>query len=1087
MQLFNDKKERIGILTGYRNRKITHTLSTDDRELYFEYPRNGTLSGFIKNEYYIRTKTDEYVIRQKEIGEEWNAYTAQVNVEELESKVFPYGVATKEQTVKDCLNYAFEGTEWKVGICSITKKRTINIEEKTTAWNVLKQAISTYRIEIAIDSLNKVINIYERRGEDKGSYFIEGLNLKKIKLKEDTYEFYTRIIPLGKDNISIKWLTGKEYIENYQYSSKIKTLVWKDERYTNTTSLLEDGTAKLEEISKPYSAYTAEILDLAKSNPVYKNILDYKIGDTVWLVSKKAGEREKQRIVKTVEYPESPKRNTAELSNARKSFVEIQKEASEAIKGEAIEISNSKLQAVLEDYSTTTEVYSYITAAADEVKLGVTETLKNYSTTAEMRAAINVKADEITLGVSKTYSTIQETDAKVLGAKNDAITEADLSTNEKLKNYSTTAEMKAAINVKADEITLGVSETYSTVQETETKINNAKGEAITQAGTDTDTKLTKYSTTAEVKAAINVKADEITLGISKTYSTIQETETKISNAKGEAITQAGTDTDEKLKKYYTNKQTDAAIEIKAEGIYQKVNEVYESNCHDYCVNGDFSKDWENWYRQNETNAILEDYQGRKAAKITGVYYIRQTFTKLKVGNYRVKVKAATAASSAKMRISFAGTGTTVTDIVQDYRTFTCDVSVTSEGTKYLYIYSYTTGTQIYVTDIELLGESTVYSNAQFAILSDSISQEVERAQDSEETLSAAIKVNADNITLGVKKGNVSSQISVESGTVGIRSNRMTIVSDNFSVYGSGSVTATGTMTTTSGSYKNVMTSGGIKFYYESTLTGQMNGDARAVGGGGTGKVLDIEGNQKGTILSVGTTYYYALNNGLNPNSHSQRHYIGGTQYFGDTSYMDQIRWNANTSCYMNYGTLSGEGGAYSYSSFYAEGQMGCGGTKYRVVNTKNYGTVGMNAVESCAALFIDNGSCIIGEDGKGYVYLDPKYMETINEAYQYEVSATRTSNKKMEWIQKEADHFIAHGEPGATFDWIILGRQTGYQNDYIESVDIQKEEKIEYDESVFYEDDIPAMESYAMMQEYEDKIDEMATYYLEEYEREIEG
>lgn len=170
---------------------------------------------------------------------------------------------------------------------------------------------------------------------------MEGLNLRKISLKSDTYDFYTRIYPIGKGRHQRRnGLTGKDYIDNFQYSSKIKAYVWKDERYTNTTSLIEDATAKIEEMSRPYKAYTAEVVDLAKASEKYKDILSYGIGDTVTLVSKKTRTKEKQRIVKITEYPETPEKNTVEISNARKTFAEIQKEETAAATEEATSISN---------------------------------------------------------------------------------------------------------------------------------------------------------------------------------------------------------------------------------------------------------------------------------------------------------------------------------------------------------------------------------------------------------------------------------------------------------------------------------------------------------------------------------------------------------------------------------------------------------------------------------------------------------------------------------------------------------------------------------------------------------------------------
>lgn len=484
MQIFNDKKQRVGILKGFKDRKIVKTLNSGDRELSFKYPSDGEKVDQLKEEYYIRTKDDEYVIRKKKTGVQFNEYTAQLNVEELEGAVFPYGFESKEQTIRACLEFAFEGTGWKIGVCQITKKRTINKDEETNAWDVLQDCLSTYRVECKIRSLEKTIDIYEQIGEDRGRYFIEGLNLKKLTVTSDTYDFYTRLIPLGKDGIGIEWL-GKPYLENYQYSSKIKTYVWSDERYTNTTSLIEDGIAKLEEMSKPYVAYKADVIDLARQSKKYSSVFDFDIGDTVWMISKSTKTKEKQRIVKLTEYPESPQSNTVELSNATKTFAEVQQEATDQAKSEAIKIANSSAKKVLEDgYYTKTEVETHITASKEEIELGVSKTyetktivdqkiksvndltdekLTEYSTTEQMQAAINLKADAIDLSVSKTYET-KTTVAEKIKSANDL-------TDEKLKEYSTTEEMNAAIKVQADSITTEVNK----------KVNNSEfGTKITQ-------------------------------------------------------------------------------------------------------------------------------------------------------------------------------------------------------------------------------------------------------------------------------------------------------------------------------------------------------------------------------------------------------------------------------------------------------------------------------------------------------------------------------------------------------------------------------------------------------------------------------
>ena len=55
MQIFNDKKKRIGTLSGFKDREITTTLDSGDKELSFSYPAAGALVDLLKEEYYIYT------------------------------------------------------------------------------------------------------------------------------------------------------------------------------------------------------------------------------------------------------------------------------------------------------------------------------------------------------------------------------------------------------------------------------------------------------------------------------------------------------------------------------------------------------------------------------------------------------------------------------------------------------------------------------------------------------------------------------------------------------------------------------------------------------------------------------------------------------------------------------------------------------------------------------------------------------------------------------------------------------------------------------------------------------------------------
>lgn len=303
-------------LKQYKDYCIESELSTGDKTLSFLYPLN--LAKEIKEEGYIRNKTDEFVIKEVSAQGKWKAIKAKLNVEDLEGKVFE-AFDTTNETITDCINLALAGTGWIVGTCDVTKRRTVR-KTNSSSWAIIQEAKKVYRCELEFDTLNKKINIYEKRGSDKGVYFLDSLNLKDLNIQSDSYDFYTRIIAKGKDDLKVT-------LENFQYSKKIKTYIWKDERYTDIESLTEDAEAKLDELSKPYRAYSATVIDLANiSKEDYKDILSYSLGDVITLVSKENGIKEKQRIVKMVEYPDEPNRNTCEIANTTLSFEDVQKE-----------------------------------------------------------------------------------------------------------------------------------------------------------------------------------------------------------------------------------------------------------------------------------------------------------------------------------------------------------------------------------------------------------------------------------------------------------------------------------------------------------------------------------------------------------------------------------------------------------------------------------------------------------------------------------------------------------------------------------------------------------------------------------------
>lgn len=301
LALYDNNHNLIDILVRYSELSIESVLSTPDKILSFCYPKN--LAEIIDYEGYIQTDTDEFVVKNKRDNDDNVSIQAYLNIEGLEGNVFET-FNNGAITLHNCLSLALDGSGWSIGSCPETIKRTMELTDVTNAWEIIKKCITTYGVEFKLDSLNKIVNAYTKLGTDKGIYFTDQLNLIKLDTEGNSDDFYTGIKAFGKD-ISVT-------LENHQYSNKKKYYIWKDERYTDLSSLTEDAKAKLDEMSKPSITYRCTVADLSKINSYY-NFLSYELGDAVTLIDNVGGKKIKARIVRMTEYPNNPTNNTVDI------------------------------------------------------------------------------------------------------------------------------------------------------------------------------------------------------------------------------------------------------------------------------------------------------------------------------------------------------------------------------------------------------------------------------------------------------------------------------------------------------------------------------------------------------------------------------------------------------------------------------------------------------------------------------------------------------------------------------------------------------------------------------------------------------
>ena len=286
----------------------------------------------------------------------------------------------------------------------------------------------------------------------------------------------------------------------------------------------------------------------------------------------------------------------------------------------------------------------------------------------------------------------------------------------------------------------------------------------------------KKSVESHISEAVNTvernyknDIDGLKSDFKKTYTTFQYVDETAGNLANEAESNANSYTEEKLKKYVTTVEMGTSINQTAESVKTYAKKAVNELKHNYVENGTFeSGNLDGWDLSDSNNikAINDEYVGNVASITRGTsdIYMRQSW-KLKAGTYTVRFKAGAnlrSISKARIRVSLGGTsyytkaGELDDEVFKQYET---EITISAAGTKYLYVYNYVDNTTVYIKDVEVLGKYEDHAEAQFTVANGAIEAEVKRAEGIEDELRSAIKVNANNITSKVEKGDMGSYVT----------------------------------------------------------------------------------------------------------------------------------------------------------------------------------------------------------------------------------------------------------------------------------------------------------------------------------------
>lgn len=310
--------------TGYPildDKYYVRLLASGLDEIIFNVSIRDPVYKYLVEEARIRDRDGNYyLVKQIDAGSESAKIVAQIDIDAFKSAMFQKytnGSATVYSTVLQVLPSGWSIIDY----AAKSFKRTIPTSDTTsdynvTAWDVLQACCTTYSVRFRFDNVKKIVYIIDPDTYiNIGAFATRDLNLKELNFKGKSTGFITRLYAEGADGLTFASInSGKAYVDNNEYSNKVISYYWKDERYTDAQSLLDDATEKLAELAKPTRSYDCDVLDLANTNPEKYGFEDFSLFNVITLIDDAQERRLDYQIVEKWEYPYYPVNNKVVLS-----------------------------------------------------------------------------------------------------------------------------------------------------------------------------------------------------------------------------------------------------------------------------------------------------------------------------------------------------------------------------------------------------------------------------------------------------------------------------------------------------------------------------------------------------------------------------------------------------------------------------------------------------------------------------------------------------------------------------------------------------------------------------------------------------
>lgn len=248
---------------------ITHMQDGMDT-LAFDLPLDDPAAAYCEEEAVIEYG-NRYRVTDRDEHSDPAQITCLVDLRDWDGRYWA-AYSTASHTLRDHLQ-AIIPSGWQIdmGNYTATNSRVVSGDdnkayEDMTGRTMLEKLSDAFDVNFSFDARRRIVTVVDPSKYAVSKAFLtDELNLRSIGMTGNSKDLVTRLYCYGKDGMTFADINGgKPYVEDFGYTDAVICGAWRDDRYTDKASLLQDARKKMQTMAYPVRSYECDVVSFGE-------------------------------------------------------------------------------------------------------------------------------------------------------------------------------------------------------------------------------------------------------------------------------------------------------------------------------------------------------------------------------------------------------------------------------------------------------------------------------------------------------------------------------------------------------------------------------------------------------------------------------------------------------------------------------------------------------------------------------------------------------------------------------------------------------------------------------------------------------